>query len=38
GPWRTAHSATLTYTLTNRKLERLGLINLTKTLQLIQNA
>ncbi|MFC6163716.1 group II intron reverse transcriptase/maturase [Lactiplantibacillus dongliensis] len=38
GAWRTAHSATLTYTLTNRKLERLGLINLTKTLQLIQSA
>jgi len=38
GAWRTAHSATLKYTLTNRKLERLGLINLTKTLQLIQHA
>jgi hypothetical protein len=28
----------LGYTLTNGKLERLGLINLTKTLQLIQSA
>lgn len=38
GTWRTAHSKTLAYTLTNEKLERLGLINLTKTLQLIQSA
>lgn len=38
GPWRTAHSGTLSYTLTNKKLESLGLMNLTETLQLIQNA
>ncbi|ARO02033.1 group II intron reverse transcriptase/maturase [Lactiplantibacillus plantarum] len=38
GYWRTAHSKTLTYTYTNQKLERLGLINLSKTLQQIQNA
>ena len=38
GAWRTAHSKTLTYTLTNEKLERLGLINLTKTLREIQSA
>lgn len=38
GYWRTAHSKTLKYTLTNEKLKRLGLINLSKTLQHIQNA
>lgn len=38
GTWQTAHSKILAYTLTNEKLERLGLINLTKTLQLIQSA
>ncbi|WP_125755063.1 group II intron reverse transcriptase/maturase [Lacticaseibacillus hegangensis] len=38
GAWRTAHSKTLTYTLGNEKLEHLGLINLSKTLQQIQNA
>ncbi|PJE50265.1 group II intron maturase-specific domain-containing protein, partial [Pediococcus damnosus] len=38
GYWRTAHSKTLLYTLTNEKLERLGLMNLTKTLQFIQSA
>lgn len=38
GYWRTAHSKTLLYTLTNEKLEHLGLINLTKTLQSIQSA
>lgn len=38
GYWRTAHSKTMTYTYTNKKLERLGLINLSKTLQQIQNA
>ena len=37
GYWRTAHSKTLTYTLTNKRLEHLGLINLSKTLQLIQS-
>ncbi|MCD7133515.1 group II intron reverse transcriptase/maturase, partial [Limosilactobacillus rudii] len=37
GYWRTAHSKTLNYSLTNRKLEHLGLINLSKTLQLIQS-
>jgi len=37
GYWRTAHSKTMCYTYTNEKLERLGLINLSKTLQLIQN-
>ena len=36
--WKTAHSKTLTYTYTNQKLERLGLINLSKTLQQIQSA
>lgn len=38
GYWRTAHSKTLLYTLTNERLERLGLMNLTKTLQSIKNA
>ena len=38
GYWRTAHSETLKYTLTNEKLERLGLINLSKTFQSIQSA
>ncbi len=38
GYWRTAHSQTLTYTYTNQKLERLGLMNLSKTFQKIQNA
>lgn len=38
GYWRTAHSKTLTYTLTNEKLESLGLINMSKKLQSIQNA
>ncbi|MFC6202969.1 group II intron reverse transcriptase/maturase [Lactiplantibacillus nangangensis] len=37
GYWRTAHSKTMCYTYTNEKLERLGLINMSKTLQLIQN-
>ncbi|MFC6164796.1 group II intron reverse transcriptase/maturase [Lactiplantibacillus dongliensis] len=37
GYWRTAHSKTMKYTYTNEKLEQLGLINLSKTLQLIQN-
>lgn len=36
GYWRTAHSKTLTYSLKNRKLEQLGLINMSKTLQSIQ--
>nr|WP_234898065.1 group II intron reverse transcriptase/maturase [Levilactobacillus tujiorum] len=38
GAWRTAHSITLKYTLTNGRLESLGLINLAKTLQHIQHA
>ncbi|WP_010632961.1 group II intron reverse transcriptase/maturase [Sporolactobacillus vineae] len=38
GYWRTAHSKTLCYTLTNEKLEHLGLVNLSKTLQHIQSA
>ncbi|WP_436684301.1 reverse transcriptase, partial [Lactiplantibacillus plantarum] len=38
GYWRIAHNKTLTYTYTNQKLERLGLINLSKTLQQIQSA
>ena len=38
GYWRTAPSQTLTYTYTNQKLERLGLMTLSKTLQKIQNA
>lgn len=38
GTWRTAHSKTLYLTLTNKKLEGLGLINLSKTLQHIQSA
>lgn len=38
GAWRTAHSQTLAYTLTNERLEKLGLINMSKTLQHIQNA
>ncbi len=38
GYWRTAHSKTMTYTFTNEKLERLGLMNLSKTLQQIQSA
>ena len=37
GYWRTAHSKTLNYSLTNRKLERLGLMNMSKTLQSIQS-
>ncbi|QZN92881.1 group II intron reverse transcriptase/maturase [Limosilactobacillus panis] len=37
GYWRTAHSKTLSYSLTNRKLEHLGLINMSKTLQSIQS-
>ena len=36
GYWRTAHGKTLCYTLTNKKMESLGLINLSQTLQLIQ--
>ncbi|MQB96000.1 hypothetical protein DN440_09700, partial [Lactobacillus reuteri] len=36
GYWRTAHSKTLSYSLTNRKLEQLGLMNVSKTLQSIQ--
>lgn len=38
GYWRIAHSKTMKYTYTNEKLEHLGLINLSKTLQQIQNA
>ena len=38
GYWRTAHSKTLLYTLTNEKLESLGLMNMSKKLQSIQNA
>jgi len=38
GYWQIAHNKTLTYTYTNQKLERLGLINLSKTLQQIQSA
>ncbi|OYT09516.1 reverse transcriptase/maturase, partial [Limosilactobacillus reuteri] len=30
------HSKTLSYSLTNRKLEQLGLMNMSKTLQSIQ--
>ena len=37
GYWRTAHSKTLNYSLTNRKLEQLGLMNMSKTLQSIQS-
>lgn len=37
GCWRIAHSKTLTCTLTNRKLEQLGLINMSKVLQSIQS-
>lgn len=37
GCWRTAHSKTLNYSLTNRKLEHLGLMNMSKTLQSIQS-
>ena len=37
GYWRTAHSKTLSYSLTNRKLEQLGLMNMSKTLQSIQS-
>lgn len=36
GYWRTAHSKTLTCTITNKRLERRGLINLSKTLQSIE--
>lgn len=38
GYWRIAHSKTLYYTLTNRKLESIGLLNLSKRLESIQNA
>jgi hypothetical protein len=38
GYWRTAHSKKLLYTLTNEKPEHLWLINLSRTLQHIQNA
>jgi len=38
GCWRIAHSKVLATTLTNRKLESLGLINMSKRLQSIQNA
>jgi len=38
GYWRTAHSKTLLYTLTNEKLESLGLLNMSKKLQSIQDA
>lgn len=38
GYWRTAHSKTLLYTLTNEKLEQLGLINLSKLFQSIKDA
>lgn len=37
-PWHTAHTGVLEYTLTNEKLEGLGLINMSKTLQQIQSA
>lgn len=37
GYWRIAHGQVLTYSLTNRKLECLGLMNLSKTLQSIQS-
>ncbi|MRI04472.1 group II intron reverse transcriptase/maturase, partial [Lactobacillus reuteri] len=36
GYWRPAHSKTLSYSLTNRKLEQLGLMNMPKTPQSIQ--
>lgn len=36
GPWYTAHTGVLTYTLTNQKLEALGLMNMSKTLQQVQ--
>lgn len=36
GPWRTAHSKTLLMTITNKRLERRGLINLSATYQSIQ--
>ncbi|APX73219.1 hypothetical protein BTM29_11975 [Companilactobacillus allii] len=38
GYWRTAHSRTLSYTLTNKKLESLELINMSKKFQSIHNA
>lgn len=38
GYWRMAHSKLLFYTLTNKKLESLGLINLSKRYQHFQNA
>ncbi|WP_125608462.1 group II intron reverse transcriptase/maturase [Lapidilactobacillus bayanensis] len=38
GYWRIAHSKTLLYTLTNEKLEKRGLINLSRLFQSIQNA
>ncbi|WP_057871420.1 group II intron reverse transcriptase/maturase [Liquorilactobacillus ghanensis] len=38
GPWYTAHTGVLKYTLTNEKLEGLGLMNMSKTLQQIQSA
>ena len=37
GIWRTAHSKTLTYALTNQKLERMGLMNMSHTLEQIQS-
>ncbi|WP_275472423.1 group II intron maturase-specific domain-containing protein, partial [Agrilactobacillus composti] len=36
GYWYTAHTGVLKYTLTNEKLERLGLLNLSKAFQYIQ--
>jgi len=38
GYWHTAHSDVMQHALNNKKLESLGLINMTKRLQLIQNA
>jgi group II intron reverse transcriptase/maturase len=37
GYWHTAHSKTLTYTITNKRLEHRGLINLSQTLQSIES-
>ncbi len=38
GHWRMAHSKALAMTLTNKKLEKCGLMNLSRKLWLIQNA
>jgi len=37
GIWRTAHSKTLAYTLTNQKLEQMGLMNMSHSLEQIQS-